>query len=51
MPTPRKDKVTEFIQALRNFHTNLNVFLKLFNMWSMLNVTERDQIIKSELQK
>ena len=51
MPTLRKDKVTEFIQALRNYHANLSVFIKLFNMWSMLNVTERDQIIKSEIQK
>lgn len=47
----REDKVEEFIQKLRSYHTTLNVFIKLFNMWSMLNVKERDRIIKSELKE
>lgn len=46
----REDKVEEFIQKLHSYHTTLNVFIKLFNMWSMLNVKERDHIIKSELK-
>ena len=46
----RKDKVDEFIQFMRNYHTTLNVFIKLFNLWSMLSVNERDYIIKSELK-
>ena len=46
----REDKVEEFIQKLRSYHTTLNVFIKLFNMWSVLNVKERDRIIKLELK-
>ena len=38
-----------FIKYLKNYHTNLNVFIKLFNLWSELTPKERQEIINKEL--
>ncbi len=45
----KENKVKNFISHLRNYHTNLNVFIKLFNLWSMLTPDERKEIIDKEL--
>ena len=45
----QENKVENFIAYLKGYHTNLNVFIKLFNLWSMLSPDERKEIIDREL--
>lgn len=44
-----ENKVDNFITHLRNYNTNLNVFIKLFNLWSMMTPDERGEVIDKEL--
>ena len=37
-------KAESFVNYMHNNHTNLMVFVRLFNMWTKLNVDERQQV-------
>lgn len=39
------EKSKEFEEVLRNCNTNINVFIRLFNLWSRMNVDERGECI------
>ena len=39
------EKAKEFEQLLKDYNTNINVFIKLFNMWSKMNTDERGECI------
>lgn len=39
------EKAKEFEQLLQDYHTNINVFIKLFNMWTKMNTDERGECI------
>lgn len=45
-----ENKVENFITHLRNYHTNLSVFIKLFNLWSQMTPDERGEVIDKELK-
>ena len=45
----RRNKVENFIDHLRNYNTNLNVFIALFNLWSQMTPDERGEVIDKEL--
>ena len=38
-----------FIAYLEKYNTNLNVFIKLFNIWSRMNPDERGEVISKKL--
>lgn len=38
-------KAVEFEDAIHKCNTNLNVFIKLFNMWSQMSTNERGECI------
>lgn len=40
-----KKVAKEFVDTMLGYHTNLNVFIKLFNMWSDLTIKQRDEVI------
>lgn len=44
------DKVENFITYLRNYHTNVNAFIKLFNLWSQMTPDERGEVIERDLK-
>ena len=46
-----ENKVKKFIRYLDQYNTNLNVFIKLFNLWSTMNPDERGEVIDKKLIK
>ena len=44
------NKAEKFIYELEALNTNLNVFLKLFNMWDRMSVKERVEVIENKMQ-
>ena len=40
------NKAEKFIYELEALNTNLNAFLKLFNMWDRMSVVERTEVIE-----
>ena len=46
------DKICEdFVEECSANHTTVAVFIKLFNMWSVLDSDQRGQIIDSEIKR
>lgn len=43
------NNVENFIAHLDKYNTNLNVFIKLFNLWSRMNPDERGEVIDKKL--
>lgn len=43
------NKVENFIAYLNKYNTNLNVFIKLFNLWSDMTPDERGKVIDKKL--
>ena len=43
------DNVENFIAHLDKYNTNLNVFIRLFNIWSEMNSDERGEVIDKKL--
>lgn len=43
------NNVENFISYLEKYHTNLNVFIKLFNLWSRMSPDERGEVISKKL--
>lgn len=43
------DNVENFIVHLEKYNTNLNVFIKLFNLWDRMNSDERGEVIDKKL--
>ena len=46
-----KNKVEDFISHLNMYNTKLNVFIKLFNIWSVMTPDERGEVIDKKLIK
>ena len=46
-----ENKVENFITHLKNYHTTLNTFIKLFNLWSEMNSDERGEVINKKLMR
>lgn len=46
-----ENKVENFIIHLRNYHTTLNTFIKLFNLWSEMSSDERGKVIDKGLMR
>ena len=45
------EKSKEFEKEIEAYNTNLNVFIKLFNMWSQMTTDERGKCIDKLLWK
>ena len=43
------NNVEIFISHLDKYNTNLNVFIKLFNLWNRMNPNERGEVIDKKL--
>ena len=43
------NNVENFIDYLDKYNTNLNVFIKLFNLWDRMNPDERGEVIDKKL--
>ena len=39
------EKSKEFENLLKSYNTNINVFIKLYNLWSRMSVDERGECI------
>lgn len=46
-----KNKVENFISHLEMYNTNLNVFIKLYNIWANMTCEERGEVIDKKLIK
>ena len=44
-----ENKVENFIDYLDKYDTNLNVFIKLFNIWDRMTPDERGEVIDKKL--
>lgn len=43
------DNAENFIAHLDKYNTNLNVFIKLFNLWDRMTPDERGEVIDKKL--
>lgn len=43
------DNVENFIAHLDKYNTNLNVFIRLYNLWSEMSSDERGEVIDKKL--